>query len=80
MTEATLKRERTRQSLLDATRTIVFERGHDKISITDITQRANVATGTFYNYFPSKQCAFEAVLTDIKRQFNVRLDEIRERI
>ncbi|MEM7363016.1 MAG: TetR/AcrR family transcriptional regulator [Pseudomonadota bacterium] len=80
MTEATQKRERTRQALLDATRSIVFERGHDKISITEITQRANVATGTFYNYFPSKQCAFEAVLAEIKRQFNVRLDEVRERI
>ena len=80
MTEATEKRERTRQALLDATRAIVCERGYDNISITEITQRANVATGTFYNYFPSKQHAFEAVLAEIKRQFNIRLDEVRERI
>jgi AcrR family transcriptional regulator len=74
------RRERTRQALLDATRTLVSERGHDKIAVSDITERASVATGTFYYYFTSKQCSFEAVRDEIRHRFNQRLTEIRSQI
>lgn len=72
------KRERTRQALLQAARDLVYERGHEKISIQDITERADVGLGTFYNYFECKQTVFEAVLDEIRGQFNQRLDLIRQ--
>lgn len=72
------KRERTRQALLRAARELVYERGHEKISIQDITERADVGLGTFYNYFESKQMIFEAVLDEIRGDFNQHLDKIRE--
>jgi len=72
------KRERTRQALLDAARTLVYERGHERISIQDITERADVGLGTFYNYFESKQAVFEAVLDEFRDQFNQRLNTIRQ--
>jgi AcrR family transcriptional regulator len=71
------KRERTRRNLLNAARELVYERGHEKISISDITERADVGLGTFYNYFESKTVIFEAVLEEIRQDFNERLDEIR---
>lgn len=74
------KRERTRRALLDAARALVYERGHDKIAIQDITERANVGLGTFYNYFETKHAVFEAVLDEIRRRFNDRLDDIRRPI
>ncbi len=55
------KRQATRKALLSAAKDLVFEQGHDRISVQDITGRARVATGTYYNYFDSKQDIFYAV-------------------
>lgn len=71
------KRQKTRQALLDAARSLVYEKGHERIAIQDITERADVGLGTFYNYFESKQAIFEAVLQEIRDDFNRRLDKIR---
>jgi AcrR family transcriptional regulator len=49
-----------------------------EISIQDITEHADVGLGTFYNYFESKQAIFEAVLDEIRDQFNQRLNTIRQ--
>lgn len=74
------KRERTRRALLEATRCLVDERGHERISIQDITERADVGLGTFYNYFDTKTAIFEAVLDEMRAQFQARLDEVRKPI
>ena len=60
------KRQATRQLLLDAARDLVLERGHDRISIEEITDRAKVSKGTFYNYFGTKQDVFAAVAQGLK--------------
>ena len=77
---ATPKRAKTRDALLNAARDLVFERGHERISIQDITNRAGVATGTFYNYFVTKQDVFEAVVEDYRRQFSEEIEETRSRL
>jgi AcrR family transcriptional regulator len=61
-------RRATRQLLLDAARDLVLERGHDRISIEEITDRGEVSKGTFYNYFDTKQDAFTAVAQGLKTQ------------
>ncbi len=71
------KREKTRRGMLDATRLLVFERGNEPVAIQDITRRADVGLGTFYNYFESKDAIFEAVLEDMRSTFNASLDEVR---
>ncbi|MFN3237692.1 MAG: TetR/AcrR family transcriptional regulator [Pseudomonadales bacterium] len=71
------KKEITRQNLVDAARTLVDERCDAKIAIQDITNRANVGLGTFYNYFENKQAIYEAVLMDIRSNFEARLESIR---
>ncbi len=73
-------RSKTRDVLLKAARELVFERGHEKISIKNITNRAGVATGTFYNYFVTKQDVFEAVIDDYRRQFAEEIEETRSRL
>lgn len=72
------KRERTRQALVTAARDLVYERGHEKIAIQDITRKADVGLGTFYNYFDSKEHIFEAVLDEMRAQFNQCLEVIRK--
>lgn len=71
------RKERTRKALLRATRQLVLERGHQKTSIKNITDQADVGLGTFYNYFATKQHAFEAVLEEIRESFQSRLDAVR---
>ena len=56
------KRE-TRRRLVDAAMELFRERGFQGTRVEDITERADVAVGTFFNYFPAK----EAVLADFHR-------------
>ncbi len=74
------KRLRTRKALVLAARDLVYARGHEKISIQDITERAEVGTGTFYNYFRTKQQVFEAVLDDFRESFARDLEEVRKKL
>jgi AcrR family transcriptional regulator len=44
----------TRQALLDATLALLASRSIDALSVDEIAMRADVAKGTFYNYFVDK--------------------------
>jgi AcrR family transcriptional regulator len=44
----------TRQALLDATRSLLVSRSMDALSVDEIVERADLARGTFYNYFTDK--------------------------
>ena len=74
------RRQVTRRALLDAARDLVFERGHDRVSVQEITSRARVATGTYYNYFQSKQDIFIAVAEDMRDQLAADLEDTRNTI
>lgn len=45
-------------AILTCAREIFSQKGYKETNITDITQAAGVATGTFYNYYPSKDKIF----------------------
>lgn len=53
---------RTRDRLLEAARAVFEERGFLETRVSDIAERANVATGTFYTYFDSKDAIFVALV------------------
>ena len=58
--------QRTRQALVDAAR-VVFERdGYLNARITDIAAEADVASGSFYTYFNSKEEIFDAVVESVE--------------
>jgi len=58
------QRERTRRQLLDAGRTLIAAKGVPGLRIQEITEQADIALGSFYNYFPSKEEFLEAVITE----------------
>jgi AcrR family transcriptional regulator len=58
------QRERTRRQLLDAGRTLIAAKGVPGLRIQEITEQADIALGSFYNYFPSKEDFLEAVITE----------------
>jgi AcrR family transcriptional regulator len=75
------KRERTKEqnraALLDAAREVFTEMGFGAASIRDIVRRTDLASGTFYNYFPDKEAIFRAVLTERTTVLRARLREAR---
>lgn len=62
------KGEATRQRIMEAAEEVFGTRGFHESSITDITQKAGVAQGTFYLYFESKLELFREVVREISKQ------------
>lgn len=62
-TNATLqpRAQRTRRALLESARLEFGERGYEGTTAKTITDRAGVAVGTFYQYFPNKSALLREV-------------------
>jgi len=77
------KRERTklenRRAILEAARIVFAEMGFGAATVRDIIRRTGLASGTFYNYFKSKEEVWEAMLDDSALQVRPRLKDVRER-
>ena len=64
----TARGERTLRRILDAALREFGERGFADSSVSSITQRAEVALGTFYTYFDSKEALFGALVRDMSER------------
>ena len=73
----TSRGRKTRQRLLDAAEAEFGEKGFHEGSISGITRRANVALGTFYTNFESKDQIFQDLVTYMSRRIR---DWIGERV
>jgi AcrR family transcriptional regulator len=62
------RRERTkaanRAAILSAAREAFSEHGYDAVTVRDIIRCTDLASGTFYNYFPDKPSIFRALVED----------------
>jgi AcrR family transcriptional regulator len=60
------RRERTkaanRAAILEAALAVFGELGYDAASVRDVIRRTDLASGTFYNYFPDKETIFRALV------------------
>lgn len=76
------KRERSkaanRDAILSAARLAFAEIGYDAATVRDIIRRTELASGTFYNYFKSKEEVFQALADDGARRFRPILRAVRE--
>ncbi len=76
------KRELTklanRQAILAAARRVFAEMGYEAASVRDVIRGTDLASGTFYNYFRSKEEVFEALADDGARRFKPLLRAARE--
>jgi TetR/AcrR family transcriptional regulator, cholesterol catabolism regulator len=58
----TLAQQARRDRIVDAGLTLLCARDFDKIQVKDVAEEANVALGTLYHYFSSKEHLFAEVL------------------
>lgn len=58
------RKARTRAGLLAAARQLFAARGMEHTSIAQIAEHADIAIGSFYNYFPTKEALLDALLED----------------
>ncbi|BCJ91319.1 TetR family transcriptional regulator [Terrihabitans soli] len=56
------EREARTNALLAAALDVFLERGFESARLDEVAQRAGVAKGTLYLYFPSKEALFEALI------------------
>jgi AcrR family transcriptional regulator len=68
-TRSDRRRARTKQKLTDAARALIAEKGVAGLRISEITERADVALGSFYNHFESKEDLVAEVVADVIRAF-----------
>lgn len=62
------RREATKQAnraaILESAREVFADLGYGAASVRDIVRGTDLATGTFYNYFPDKEAVFRALLEE----------------
>lgn len=68
------KKLETRQALLQAAQALLQEQGYRATTVEEITERADVSKGTFFNYFPSKDALLEELSVWRVDQLRAALD------
>src|ERR1700756_284393 len=75
------KREQNKQAnraaLLAAARRCFLDMGYEAVTVRDIVRLTDLASGTFYNYFPDKECMFREILEVSMNDLNARLHQVR---
>jgi AcrR family transcriptional regulator len=75
------KRERTktanREAILVAARRVFSDIGYGAASVRDVVRETDLATGTFYNYFPDKESVLRALMEESWRDMRARVAEAR---
>jgi AcrR family transcriptional regulator len=81
---STSRGQRTRKRLLDAAEDIFGKKGFENTSVYEITQKAGVAQGTFYIYFPDKKSIFTELVKElnhlVREELAVATEGITSRI
>tara|TARA_R110002110_G_scaffold165930_12_gene366343 strand:+ start:3123 stop:3791 length:669 start_codon:yes stop_codon:yes gene_type:complete len=76
-----LTKQNNREAILNAARAVFTDLGYGATSVRDIIRKTGLASGTFYNYFKSKEEVFEALMDEGMRRIRPRLraERIRSR-
>jgi len=70
----TRRRLRTRARLIDAARRLIAQKAIEATPIAEITETADVAVGSFYNHFESKEELVQAVVADTMENHGADVD------
>jgi AcrR family transcriptional regulator len=68
-----------RAAIIAAARAVFAEIGYGTATVRDVVRRTDLASGTFYNYFPDKESLFRAVLEETATKVRARVQSARRR-
>jgi AcrR family transcriptional regulator len=68
-----------RAAIITAARAAFAEMGYGTATVRDVVRRTDLASGTFYNYFPDKESLFRAVLEESAAKVRARVQSARRR-
>ena len=70
------KKQRTRESIVDSATRLFTVQGYDGTTLAQVAEDADVATSTFFNYFPTKVdivfCVLDAVIESARSRIEGR--------
>ena len=64
-----MKRENTKQKIIETALTLFSERGYDAVSVGEITEAVGIKAPSLYNHYPSKQAIFDAIVETTALQY-----------
>src|SRR6201987_5606500 len=70
-------KQQNRQTILDAARGVFAEMGYGAATVRDIIRATPLASGTFYNYFKSKEEIYQAIRDEVALAIRPLLREER---
>lgn len=67
------KRGETKEKILEAATKVFFANGFEATSVKMVLEEADVVTGSFYHFFPSKEALFEVVVERFLDQYTQKV-------
>src|SRR5208283_1273646 len=64
---------RNRKALLGAAEKLIAEKGFERVTIDEITETADLAKGTFYNYFDDKNQVAKELASTIRQEIEAEV-------
>jgi AcrR family transcriptional regulator len=74
------KREKTRAKLLEAAKRVMAGKGVESATIAEIAAAADVAPGTFYNYYRTREEILDAVAQSLVEEFRRVMGAIQRNV
>lgn len=72
-TRADRRTIRNRKALLNAAEKLIAEKGFERVTIDEITETADLAKGTFYNYFDDKNQIAKELAVSIRQEIEAEV-------
>jgi AcrR family transcriptional regulator len=72
-----LTKTQNRAAILRAAREVFAELGYEAAGVRDVVRRTELASGTFYNYFPDKESVLRALVEEDAADLRARLRAAR---
>ena len=70
-------KEANRAAILEAAQRVFLDRGSEAVTIRDVIGETDLASGTFYNYFRTKQDLLRALVEEHIEDLTAQLHEVR---
>ena len=71
-----MKKENTKQKILDTALALFAERGYDSVGVGDIAEAVGIKAPSLYNHFNSKREIFDGIVEYVARRYEQDTDKI----